>query len=390
NVYNKTFSANFNEKLYQEHHDAFESMKIDPKHFFTQSKFIMGTNVCIWRAPYVKDGAEDPNDKSTLKTIQKYMAMNDPMVTQMLKTQSGFFNKTSIHSVADGGNCFPLKANGIFNKPGWEKNYGGYSDMTSPYYMLVKSDGKNGKSSYSLETIPSIIAAGMGDDNQKKLNYLTTTLKLKNPEIILKKLLIRTVIELPVTTSKGKVGKARMGISGKSGNYLICVNLSELHLPKEYQDYSKKISIVLGTTLPAGRKKDLSKVDQKTNEPLFDNRTKVTKEENQKLFDYYCDVVLNKPCFIGLPATSSYITKILDNHDKFASLSTFDQITVLSSITYLLACKINAAKCNFSSLGMALHCGPIYLPKQLPAGASIIAQSPTGFYEKVLFTVPKE
>jgi CRISPR-associated endonuclease Csn1 len=393
NVYNRIFSSCFNKKDLEARKEYYEGMKIDADHLFKQDQYIFPTNTCIWKAMHYHqddngDWIEDPTPDSSLTTVRHYMSLNDPMVTQMLYTQPGFFNKISIHSVHEGGALMPLKASGPYAAEGWKEKYGGYADMTSPYFMLVRSEGKKEKRIYSLEAIPAVFQARLKTD-QDKVNYLVKELGLKNPEIKLPKLLIRTVLEIPTVDCEGRKRYARVGISGRTGNAISTINLSELALPGKYQTYCKDISKLLGTNLPANQKKDLSVYSLDSDAELIDGKTIISKPLNQELFDFFVDIVFKKSCFLGLPEIStSALIPLQQKKEDFASLHTLQQTYVLHSIMSLLSCK--NIRVDLSSLKLSKVLGSARINKVLPLGTRLIAQSMTGFYEKVLFTVPED
>ncbi|MCI1734279.1 MAG: type II CRISPR RNA-guided endonuclease Cas9 [Bacilli bacterium] len=393
NVYNKIFSSCFTKEIWEERKAYYEGMKIDANHLFWRDQYILGTNTCVWKAPkshYDDQGnrIEEDTPDSSLALVRKYMSLNDPIVAKMQYTQPGFFKTTILP--AGGNSQIPLKENQPFGADNWGEKYGGYTSITSPYYFLVRSTGKKDKKIYSLETIPAYQLAQKKTDAEKeklKLTYAAGKLNLKDPVIILPRLLIGTVVEIPSKMPDGKTGYCRLRISGRSGSSLLNANYSELAVSKEYQTYCKSISKVLGTNLQANQTKDLTKYEG-SQDSIIEGKAVITKEGNLKLFDYFTDVVFKKPCFACIPEISSTLRVIPTKKTIFVSLPTIDQIRVLHGIISLLACK--SISVDLSLLGLSKELGKIRFNKFLIPGTKIITQSVTGFYETVLFTVPED
>ena len=386
NVYDKVFTSRFTVKLFREHFDDNRSWKIDVKNLFKRDEYaynIINAGKCVWKAKHYQDDkkeVEDDTSTGTIDLVRKTLSWNDPMVTQMLFTQrpdQGFFNHISLHSAKSGDAKFPLKLKAPFNSEGWEKKYGGYSDLSAPYFMLVESDGKKGEKKYSLENIPSIFLASM-NTKEKKLNFLTENYKLKNPKIILDKLLIRTVIEILC-----KNGKIRVGIASKSDiNRINTINLSEPYVPNNLDlKYLKAISKLLDVNSKAGKEKDNSYLSNKNS--MIVNGIELNKESNCKLFNCLLDNVFNKTMYTQLPEVGGKIQKLINSKDAFTSLSFFDQINVIIEALKLCNCKIMQA--NLTPLGLSTVKSTRMSKDLSKVNFRIIRQSPTGFYEKVLF-----
>ncbi len=402
NVYDKVFTSRFTTKLFREHFDDSRSWKIDVKNFFKRDEYafnIIDAGRCVWKAKRYQDSdkqIEDLNSTGTIDIVRKTLSWNDPMVTQMLFTQSakqGFFNKISIHSAKDGDAAFPLKwpkpksdketkeykRNIHFVSDGWKEKYGGYSDLTAPYFMLVESDGKKGTKKYTLENIPSIYCPDKMSIKEKN-TFLEEKcgLKDKNPKIILHKLLIRTVIEFP-----HEDGKVRVGISGKSDPAVEFVNLSEPAISKELDvTYLKSISKVLGVNANAGDKIDTTYLQDK--DSVIVNKVELNKDKNCKVYNEIIKTILTKTEYLKLPEVGKKIQMVKETTAKFAALTFYDQLNTIIEILKLSGCHKLDANLEKIGLGKNKH---VRVNKELPRPFRIIQQSPTGFYEKVLFEI---
>lgn len=382
NVYDKVFTSRFTVKLFREHFDDSRSWKIDVKNLFKRDQYacnIINAGKCVWKAKHYQDAKkeiEDETSTGTIDLVRKTLSWNDPMVTQMLFTKQGLF-KITLHSAKEGNAALPIKSKFPFNSEGWEKKYGGYSDLSVPYFMLVESDGKKDEKKYSLENIPSVFLSSMKTE-EEKLSFLIENYKLKNPKIVLDKLLIRTVIEFP-----HEDGKVRVGISGKSGNKVTFVNLSQMVFSdKAMVNYFKQISKVLGINNPAGQKVDELTFANK--ETIISNGIILNKEKNILAFEYLQNNFLNKGCLKNLPSLGNKVIGCSKAKELFNTLSLVDQMKTLIEIIKLGGHNTPSSDLttlNQNKIGNAnLACS-----KNLPQQFRIIKQSPTGFYEKVLF-----
>lgn len=390
NVYDKVFTSRFTTKLFREHFDDSRSWKIDVKNFFKRDEYafnIIDAGRCVWKAKHYQDSdkqIEDPNSTGTIDIVRKTLSWNDPMVTQMLFTQSakqGFFNKISIHSAKDGDAAFPLKQNKPFNSGEWKTKYGGYSDLTAPYFMLVESDGKKGTKKYTLENIPSIYRPDKMSVKEKN-TFLEEKcgLKDKNPKIILDKLLIRTVIEFPC-----EGGNVRVGVSGKSCDKIIYVNLSQIAFSDiRIVHYLKKIIKILGVNNPAAMKVNETTLADK--EQFISGGVIINKKNNLNTFEYLQNNILNKPCLTNLPGLGNKVIACAQSKELFENLDLLTQMKLLIEILKLGG--HNTPSSDLSAINQK-KLGSMYLAssKELPRPFRVIQQSPTGFYEKVLFEI---
>ena len=221
--------------------------------------------------------------------------------------------------------------------------------------------------------------------------YLSDNNGLKNPKILIEKLLMKTIVQIPYTTENGKNGYVRLGISGKSNDYIICVNMSELHISEQYMKTIKKISKLLGLNNQAGNKVDTSFYERFEKGDIRKGKIELTRTELHDLFMYLIDDVFCRPEYEGLPTIKVTIEKIKSIENKIDELSTLRQMIFASNIIRLLSCK-SCQGTNlqnvFSNLPKA--CGIIMTSQKLVFNTKISQTSVTGLYEKVLFTVPED
>lgn len=391
NVYNKVFSSG-DSHIVKRKLDYLESRNRSTEYRFKNDERRLYTDTLVWKAKKYEGGwrgKEISESEGDIDKIRKYLSYQNPLVTQRRYVnvgKRGLFNKISIHTAKEGNAAFPLKTTGPFSKEGYATKYGGYSDLSNPYSRLVRSEDKKGKHLYSIEFVPAIILNSFKGDKEKIKEYLETEKKLKNPEIIIDKLLRKTIIQIPYTTEKGVKGNVRIAITGKSTNGLVCINMSELHRPNEYMKTVKKISKLLGLNNQAGTKID-TKVYDKYGTNDIDG--KITRDELFKLFKYRTEDVYCRPQYEGIPTVSSTIKKIKASGSAFVQLKTIDQAAILANRIKIISCKSETGA-SMTMLGGSKNVGSIQPSNVLIKGSQLIQTSVTGLYEKVLFTVPED
>lgn len=345
----------------------------------------------------------DEGTESTFDKIEHYMELNDFLITQMRYTQKGdqgLFGHITLMKKAkikenNTDKYYPLKQHLRSNGEVMDVNkYGGYSNMITPYFMLVKSEGKKGKHIYSLESIPTIYLKSFKKKEEDTINYLSCKNKLKNPVVISDKLLMRTIVKIPYFKNDSNLSLVKLGISGRTGNSIVYINLSELILPLKWKNYYRKISNLLGTNVSSTKSKDLSKyTEQMKNDPtstLVDGSNKVEHDKNNRFFSYLINNVIKKTIFEGLPKTSCSFIKLESKYDEFCSLNTLEQAKIIATIIKLLSCK-SVQGCNLSNLsGLPSSLGALISNKALTEGTIILKESSCGLKENIIFVVPND
>lgn len=380
---------------------------------FTKTQTDDKTGIVYWEAHFHNEKEIDANGKertikvrdegteSTFDKIEHYMELNDPLVTQMRYTLSGkqgFFNKITLKAKAkenedNSDKLFPLKQHlrSDSNKVMDVNKYGGYSDMSNPYFMLVKSEGKKGKHIYSLESIPAIYLKSF-KTKEEKIKYLTKVNSLKNPIIIVDKLLMKSILEIPqVSNERNTCGYAKLAFTGRTNDNLILINLSELHLTVEWKKYYKAISNFYGTNDSAAKKNNKFDVfeEQMKEDPTSDLRrgnTVLTQLNNKCFYSYLIDHVFNKAMYKGIPTIGSSFAKLKDKYEVFCNLNTLEQGKVLIGLIKLLSCK-SVQGTDLSLIGLSKHLGLISMSKTLKEGSIIAQESATGMNKYVIYVV---
>lgn len=416
NVYYEKFKNFYINNRIDYNNNGKKDLSVLASKLFTKTQADDKTGIVYWEAHFHNEKETDSNGKertikvrdegteSTFDKIEHYMELNDPLVTQKQYTLSGkqgFFKKITLKTKAkdnedNSDKLFPLKQHlrSDSNKVMDVNKYGGYSDMITPYFMLVKSEGKKGKHIYSLESIPTIYLKFFKKKEEDTINYLSCKNKLKNPVVISDKLLMRTIVKIPYFKNDSNLSLVKLGTSGRTGNRISYINLSELILPIKWKNYYRKISNLLGTNVSANKPKDLSKYkDQMKNDPtstLVDGTNRVEHGKNNSFYSYLIDNVISKPIFEGLPKTSCSFIKLESKYDEFCSLNTLEQAKIIATIIKLLSCK-SVRDCNLSNLsGLPSSLGGLVSNKALTEGTIISKESSCGLKENIIFVVPND
>lgn len=413
NVYYEKFKNFYISNRIDYDNNGKKDLSVLASKLFTKTQADDKTGNIYWEAHFHNEKETDSNgkertikvrDKGTESTFDKighYMELNDPLVTQMQYTSSGkqgFFNKITLKTKAKDNEdntdkLFPLKQHlrSDSNKVMDVNKYGGYSDMTTPYFMLVKSEGKKGKHIYSLESIPTIYLKSF-KKKEEKIKYLTEVNSLKNPIIIVDKLLMKSILEIPQVSNEGNTcGYAKLAFTGRTNDNLILINLSELHLTVEWKKYYKAISNFYGTNDSAAKKNNKFDVfeEQMKEDPTSDLRrgnTVLTQLNNKCFYSYLIDHVFNKAMYKGIPTIGSSFAKLKDKYEVFCNLNTLEQGKVLIGLIKLLSCK-SVQGTDLSLIGLSKHLGLISMSKTLKEGSIIAQESATGMNKYVIYVV---
>ena len=413
NVYYEKFKNFYINNRIDYDNNGKKDLSVLASKLFTKTQTDDKTGIVYWEAHFHNKKEIDANGKertikvrdegteSTFDKIEHYMELNDPLVTQMQYTLSGkqgFFNKITLKTKAkdnedNSDKLFPLKQHlrSDSSKVMDVNKYGGYSDMITPYFMLVKSEGKKGKHIYSLESIPTIYLKSF-KKKEEKIKYLTEVNGLKNPIIIVDKLLMKSILEIPQVSNEGNTcGYAKLAFTGRTNDNLVLINLSELHLTVEWKKYYKAISNFYGTNDSAAKKNNKFDVfeEQMKEDPTSDLRrgnTVLTQLNNKCFYSYLIDHVFNKAMYKGIPTIGSSFAKLKDKYEVFCNLNTLEQGKILIGLIKLLSCK-SVRHTDLSLIGLSKDLGLISMSKTLKEGSIIAQESSTGMNKYVICVV---
>lgn len=390
NVYDNKFSSIRSYTLLQKLRETNPhiSFKTDPEIVFSRDVYSKDRLNIVWKTDYDKENKIfSKKEDSTITIILRNLRYYDPLCTNMSLIRNEMFRKVSIKSTKLGEIAkIPLKNNNLLDCDGYEADYGGYSDLSTACFSLVKSKDKKDKYSYYVLPVKNIFLKQFKND-------LLDAVEKSNPDIKniqfvdedFKVIKIYDVLEIPTTDNKGVV---KLGITGISGQTLICVNRNECIYDQETTEYIRAISKLLGNNLQAGKKVDLSIYGERCVEINISNIL-ITKNNNLKIFNNL-QKILKKSIFNEMPVISSTIKKIITiDNINFINLNLIDQARIIDNIIKILNCK-SAVGMSFRILREDLPntCGAVMSNYKLKENTKIIKESVTGFYRKE-FIIPR-
>lgn len=302
----------------------------------------------------------------------------DIMVTTRAYNDNQLFSKESITPAKDvGDDALPLKKGLDIKK------YGGYSDLKFGSYMLVESKDKKGNQIITIESIPTMYR-NFGNEELNK--YFTEKRNLIEPKILIKSLKVNTII---------KTKNSKFCITGKTGNAYLIKNLAEanysydeLKLIRLNEQAYKKLcldkKIVKNEPVDSYLKNDneyiISKAKNEKNKEI-----KITKSDVLKLFVFYA-LKINSKIYSDYPNLVSISSKIKTfvEDNKYKNLSLTELIICNHELNYLFTC--DRVLSDLRLLGLFANSGKLSISKNISnLGCSIVAESVTGFYSKVLW-----
>lgn len=236
------------------------------------------------------------------------------------------------------------------------KKYGGYNKVSGAYFMLVESDGKNGKRIRSIEYVPLYLKNKIEKSDISKIEYLQSERSLKNPKIIINKIKIDTLF---------KVDGFYMYLSGRSENSLIFKGANQLVLGDEDMLTLKKVCKFIK-----------ERADNKNVE--ITNWEGVIAQDLINLYDTFTKKLLETVYSIKL----DYGKLLEDNKQVFIELSDEDKCIVLYEILHLFQC--NSTKSDLRLINGAHYAGVLKMTSNISKcnQISIINQSPTGIFQQ--------
>ena len=286
----------------------------------------------------------ESGQKASIDTVRKVLAKNTPLLTRLSFEGTGGLANQTLYSAekAKKDGYIPLKA----SDPKMQdvKKYGGYTSVSTAYFILVEHDVKK-KRVRSLETVSILWKDRIEKDPGQLEVYCKEILGLQNPDIRIRKIRMQSLV---------KKDGFYMHLSGKTGNRIIMRNAVQLCLRQEWINYIKKLE------------KD-------------DQQEVLSKEKNQELYQILCDKHLNgiykkRPNPVGV--------KLKDAMKNFDDLNIEDQRNVLLALFNLT--KIGTVEANLKLIGQSEHTGKILINKNISEEREVllIHQSVTGIYEK--------
>ncbi len=283
-------------------------------------------------------------EKPTLETVKRVMAKNTPLLTRLsFEGRGGLANQTLYSAKkAAGEGYIPLK--GSDNKLQNVTKYGGFTSVSTAYFILVEHDVKK-KRVRTIESVPILWKERIEKDSGQLEIYCREVLGLVNPDIRVRKILIQSLV---------KKDGFYMYISGKTGTRFIMRNAVELCLEQRWINYIKK----------------LEKEEQ---------NEEVTREKNIELYNVLKEKHMEK---IYKKRPNPVGEKLEKRQIEFEKLGVEKQGKVILALLNLT--KIGTAEANLELIGESAHTGKMLISKNITDVKEfyLVHQSVTGIYEK--------
>lgn len=239
--------------------------------------------------------------------------------------------------------------------------YGGYNGVSTAYFMLVRSKDKKGNTLLSLETYPLYLEKRAECGAAQKLAYLTDQTQLLQPEILIDRIKINTLLS---------VNGSYAWLRGRTGNQIALCNANQLFLDETQLETLKNVS-------------NYMRDRKKYNRPDLPAGEKISSADNLRLYDALSDK-LGSPTFAGL-SVKVQVPFLRESRNAFAALSVEQQCCCLFEVLHLMQC--NSVTADLTLLGGVPHAGKILTNKFIQdSNVKIIFQSPTGYYRRIVDT----
>lgn len=279
---------------------------------------------------------------------------NTCRVVSFVSEGEGKLFDATVMPMGKNDKLIPLKRNCPLEKT---DKYGGYGSATTGYFALVKSYGKKDKIQLSLEAIPVYIDL-LGKD--KVQDYLVNNVGLKNPQILIEKIKINSLL---------KLNGAYFWLRGATGVQIKLCNANQLVLDHDSVCYLKKV---------------VSFVDKEKKEgkPLIPTveLDGIAKDDNLRLYDALIDKMSNAP-YSNVSSFALQTQFLNSKRNSFCELCEKDQIKVLLEVLHFLQC--NPVLSNLKLIDGSPNSGSLRHSKNISQDEEclLITQSPTGYYK---------
>lgn len=279
---------------------------------------------------------------------------------------------------------FPVKTKGPLSDI---SRYGGRKNVAKSFYVLIDRKVNN----KTLTTVVPVPLPYSKDVNK----YLNLSFGTETQNVLISCLRINSIL---------KIGSSKVCITGFSGESMLLKNLVEPIFSEDNLLTIKKVEKILGIISEKQKNIDLSKVNLETQkiEGLFalknngaeliispaSNRkaseVSLSKKEVIELYDCFVEK-LGKDYYSALTGAKSlqeFISKP-ETRESFLNKDFVEQCYLLSQILLVIGPSISLV--NMSLIGGKSNVGRTRISWNLTKDMSIVVESPTGFYSKVLW-----
>lgn len=336
----------------------------NPAHFLREKDARYSLNPAMYKYPVTRGGvtAWIPGEDGTIAAVRRWMRKNNILFTRYsYKQQGGLFDQQIMKK---GKGQVPLKSDG--SPIGDIAKYGGYNKATVSYFMYVRAEDK-GRPAYLFVPVLLYLAGRLRTDADREAYCLEEWKRegkaYTHPQILLKEIQYNALLE---------IHGYRMHISSRSGVYMFMKNAAELCIDEESAALIKRI----------GKFLERSRVEKECKVTPYDN---IDNDAVLALYDVFSEK-LN--CGIYKEKMKTQAEVLNEGRGQFSELALEEKCGVLAEILHLFQC--NPVLSNLSKIGGKARTGTIAVPFNVTKqeGLTLIAQSPTGFFEKRIPLVP--
>ncbi|MCI9518834.1 MAG: type II CRISPR RNA-guided endonuclease Cas9 [Clostridia bacterium] len=307
------------------------------------------------------DGAWNPNE--SLKIVKNTLSQNSMPVTRYAYTENGRFYKETVFKGGDDGIDAPRKENLSAEK------YGGFKSLSTAYFAVVQSVYKKGNIVKTIERVPVLIAYRLKNDKNAFINYLTDKVGLKQPQILVEKVKLKTLLE---------VNKTPVWIAGVTGDSILVHNAVQWYTDSETDKYVKglvKLADLLKDKKISSDNAEDGRFVLHTNR-FGEERLVIEPTQNIELYNRII-LQLKKSIYGGVKSIGTFRANMEKGAETFKMLPCNKQAEVLSECIKFLKC--NAVTADLSLLGLSNRCGILKINKNITeSDIEIIHVSPCG------------
>ena len=295
-------------------------------------------------------GAWEP--QTSIGIVKSTLAKNSMTVTRYAFVGKGAFYDETVYGKGDAAIACPRKNAYPYNQT---EKYGGYKSLKTAYFAIVESLDKKGRTLKTIEAIPVIVDYDARVHSDAVEKYLTEKVGLKQPKITVKKLKIKSLLEVNGTP---------VWIAGVTGKQIILHNAVQWYTDTETDEYVNRLVKLIGQKKDGILSEDKLSLPEHIVSPnrFGERKSVVNAEKNMALYDKIIGQ-LNKSIYKGVTGMSNVCEMLIKHTDKFKALSVFEQSTILLNCVKLLKC--NAVSADLSLLGEGKSCGILLIGKNI-------------------------
>ncbi len=317
------------------------------------------------------------NKDRDLTRVKAQCEQNNCIVSVMpyVNSNGKFYNDTVYKSKKKDPNTsasFALKGEGKLLSD--IEKYGGYNSLSGAYFMVVESEGKNGKIKKTIETVPIIIEYKYRNDPDKQekiIKYLEEQNNIKITKVIMSVLKYKSTLN---------IGGGLYTLTGKTNNSLMISNQIQWHINNKNTAYVKTLEKYL--SMSDSTKEKLAKADDYiVVSPGIKDKTqevRITRQENIELYDLVIRQLKKK--IYNISSIKGVLNTLENSRRKFNLLNLDEQVKQLNNIIRYLGGSYSVDLILLGGVGRA---GATTIGKNITdLDVKVIVQSASGLKRK--------